>query len=47
MMIESEKKIYVKLIIINELIYIDNNAKLCCIKTLKSAIRLVKYNEDK
>ena len=32
---------------INELIYVDNHAKLCCTKTLESAIQLVKYNEDK
>lgn len=31
---------------INELIYVDNHAKLCCTKTLESAIQLVKYNED-
>lgn len=32
---------------INELIYVDNHAKLCCTRTLESAIQLVKYNEDK
>lgn len=32
---------------INELIYVDNHAKLCCTQTLESAIQLVKYNEDK
>lgn len=32
---------------INELIYVDNHAKLCCTKTLESAIQLIKYNEDK
>ena len=31
---------------VNELIYVDNNAKLCCTKTLDSAIKLVKYNEN-
>ena len=31
---------------INELIYVDNSGKLCCTKTLESAIRLVKYNES-
>ena len=32
---------------INELIYVDNNAKLCCTETLESAIQLIKYNEYK
>lgn len=32
---------------INELIYVDNHAKLCCTTTLDSAIQLVKYNENK
>lgn len=32
---------------IKELIYVDNHAKLCCTKTLESAIQLVKYNENK
>ena len=32
---------------IDELIYVDNNAKLCCTETLESAIQLVKYNEGK
>lgn len=36
-----------KLTGIKDLIYIDVNGKLCCTKTLESAIRLVKYNEDK
>lgn len=36
-----------KLTRIEDLIYIDVNGKLCCTKTLESAIRLVKYNEDK
>ena len=31
---------------IKELIYVDNHAKLCCTKTLESAIQLVKYNEE-
>ena len=30
---------------INDLIYIDVHRKLCCTKTLESAIKLVKYNE--
>lgn len=36
-----------KLTGIKDLIYVDVNGKLCCTKTLESAIRLVKYNEDK
>ena len=32
---------------INELIYVDNQGKLCCTETLDSAIQLVKYNESK
>ena len=32
---------------INELTYVDNHGKLCCTETLDSAIRLVKYNENK
>lgn len=31
---------------INDLLYVDNHAKLCCTKTLESAIRLIKYNES-
>ncbi len=34
-----------KLTGINDLIYVDVHGKLCCTETLKSAIRLVKYNE--
>ena len=30
---------------IDELIYVDNHGKLCCTKTLESAIELIKYNE--
>lgn len=30
---------------INDLIYVDVHGKLCCTKTLESAIRIVKYNE--
>ena len=30
---------------IDDLIYVDNHAKLCCTKNLNSAIKLVKYNE--
>lgn len=36
-----------KLTGIEDLIYIDVNGKLCCTKTLESAIQLVKYNEEK
>ena len=36
-----------KLTGIEDLIYIDVNGKLCCTKTLESAIRLVRYNEGK
>lgn len=30
----------------NELIYVDNNGRLCCTESLDSAIKLIKYNED-
>ncbi len=30
---------------IDDLIYVDNHAKLCCTKKLNSAIKLVEYNE--
>lgn len=30
---------------IDDLIYVDNHAKLCCTKRLNSAIKLVEYNE--
>lgn len=30
---------------INDLIYVDINGKLCCTKTLESAIKVIKYNE--
>lgn len=30
---------------INDLIYVDVHGKLCCTKTLESAIRIIKYNE--
>lgn len=36
-----------KLTGIEDLIYIDVNGKLCCTKTLESAIQLVRYNEEK
>lgn len=36
-----------KLTGLNDLIYVDINGKLCCTRTLESAIQLVKYNEDK
>lgn len=32
---------------IKDLIYVDNNGKLCCTKTLKSAIKIIEYNEEK
>ena len=32
---------------VDDLIYVDNNAKLCCTKTLDGALKLVKYNEAK
>ena len=32
---------------IKDLIYVDVHGKLCCTKTLESAIKLVKYNENK
>lgn len=35
-----------KLTNINDLIYVDIHRKLCCTKTLESAIELVKYNES-
>ena len=34
-----------KLSKIRDLLYIDTNGKLCCTKTLDSAINLIKYNE--
>lgn len=34
-----------KLTGINDLIYVDVHGKLCCTKTLKSAIQIIKYNE--
>lgn len=36
-----------KLTGIKDLIYVDVHGKLCCTETLESAIKLVKYNEDK
>ena len=32
---------------IDNLIYVDVHGKLCCTKTLESAIKLVRYNERK
>ena len=40
--IEEAKKITQ----IDDLIYIDIHGKLCCTKTLESAIKLIKYNES-
>ena len=37
----------IKLTGINELTYVDIHGKLCCTKTLDSAIKIVKYNESK
>lgn len=34
-----------KVIGINDLIYIDVQGKLCCTKTLESAIKIIEYNE--
>ena len=34
-----------KLVGTNDLIYVDVNGKLCCTKTLESAIQIIKYNE--
>ena len=31
---------------IDDLIYADVNGKLCCTKTLESAIKIIKYNEE-
>lgn len=31
---------------VKELIYVDVHGKLCCTKTLESAIQIVKYNES-
>ena len=36
-----------KLSKINDLIYVDTHGKLCCTKTLNSAINLVRYNDKK
>lgn len=36
-----------KLSKINDLLYVDTHGKLCCTETLDSAIRLVKYNDEK
>ena len=30
-----------------DLLYVDVHGKLCCTKTLESAIGIVKYNEEK
>lgn len=35
-----------KLTNINDLIYINIHRKLCCTKTLDSAIKLINYNEN-
>ena len=42
----TDISIFGKEIGIEDLIYVDISGKLCCTKTLDSAIKLVKYNED-
>lgn len=42
---EKDINIVKELTKINDLIYVDVHGKLCCTKTLESAIKLVKYNE--
>ena len=36
-----------KLLKINDLLYVDSHGKLCCTKTLDSAINLIKYNDER
>lgn len=36
-----------KLLKINDLLYVDPHGKLCCTKTLDSAINLIKYNDER
>ncbi len=43
---EKDINISINLTGIKDLIYVDINGKLCCTKTLESAINLVKYNEE-
>ena len=43
---EKDINISRKLTGIKDLIYVDVHGKLCCTKTLASAIKLVKYNEN-
>ena len=42
---DTDINISQKLTGIDDLIYVDVHGKLCCTKTLESAIKLVKYNE--
>ena len=42
---EADINIAKQIIGIDDLIYVDVNGKLCCTKTLESAIKIVKYNE--
>ena len=45
--LENDINAVKKLTKIDDLIYIDIHGMLCCTKTLESAIKLVKYNEEK
>lgn len=45
--LENDINVVKKLTKIDDLIYIDIHGMLCCTKTLESAIKLVKYNEEK
>ena len=42
---EADINIAKKITGIDDLIYVDINGKLCCTKTLESAIKILKYNE--
>ena len=42
---EADINIAKQIIGIDDLIYVDVNGKLCCTKTLESAIKIAKYNE--
>ena len=43
--LETDINIARKITGISDLIYVDVNGKLCCTKTLESAIQVIKYNE--
>ena len=45
--LENDINAVKKLTKIDDLIYIDIHGMLCCTKTLESAIKLVKYNEER